>query len=165
LPAIITAHEAQTIRGCMGLLAPALRGLSPDQAMFRIGGQGSNIHWNAGHLVWSLDDVGVVLGLPSSLPSHYPALFATGTTPLPAPGMEPSLAELLEHSSATTASVAAFIETLDDEALFTPIPAENPLSAVYPDWRELIASSGFHIGFHLGQISLLRRVQGIQPVF
>lgn len=163
---IIVQHEAQNIRGFCGMLPATFNDLTPAQLVYlpQATGTGSHILWNAGHIIWSIsEDVGVTIGLPSILPSHYTDLFAPGTQPLANPEAYPSATELSEMAVSTAERVAAFLLTLEDETLTTPIPEENPLSAIYPNWLELVASTGFHIGYHIGQIGLLRKLQGLSP--
>jgi hypothetical protein len=163
---IIVQHEAQNIRGFCGLLPATFNDLTPAQLVYlpQTTGTGSHILWNAGHIIWSIsEDVGVTIGLPSNLPSRYTDLFAPETQPLANPADYPSITELAEMTEETAERVATFLISLEDEILTTPIPEENPLSAIYPNWLELISSTGFHIGYHIGQIGLLRKLQGLTP--
>lgn len=158
----IIHHEANTIRGCMALVPPAIADLTPEQSVFRCEGRGSHIVWNVGHLIWSLsEDVGVTMGLASDIPDRYHSLFATGSQPLADATACPSIAELIAQTSRVTARVTDYLETFDDDALATVLPPTSPLGRIYPNWLELVASTGFHVGYHLGQIGLLRRAQGL----
>lgn len=161
---MLIEHEAQNIRGFGSLLKPAIIDLTSEQAVFLPTSHGNHILWNAGHIVWSLsDDIGATLGLASDLPPIYAEVFSAGSA-LRLRGEDyPPIADIAARADATAHRVADHLLTLDDEALSTPIPADSPLASLYPNWLELVASAGFHIGYHLGQIGLLRRMQGLPP--
>ncbi len=164
MPSIITRHEAKTIRACAALVRTALDGVTMNQAVFRCEAGGNHMLWNAGHIAWSLSvDLGETIGVPPQLPPVYNRLFAFGSDTLADAKEYPSIEEILDVIEETAERVASFLESLDDMFLESPLARDSPLSDYYPTVGELVASNGFHTGYHLGQIGLLRRIQGLSP--
>lgn len=121
----------------------------------------SNIYWLVGHIATSLDNnfMKPVGGQPQ-LPESYRTIFGQGTQPSGAIADYPPVAELTAAADGAFDRFIARVETLSDEDLAKPIPEKNP---VMPNATigDMIALACIHTGYHTGQISMLRRAQGL----
>jgi hypothetical protein len=121
--------------------------------------------WILGHLAWSTDRARWVLGLPPEFPPEWTTTFGFGTTPSTARGDYPSRDELIG------AIEGGFQRLREQAAAATPAqlsqPSPNPRTKEQlPTVKDALAFllTG-HLGVHLGQLSMWRRMIGLPPLF
>lgn len=160
----VTKHEAVGLRRAAAMVVGALRDVGKDAAHHQIPGFRSTILWNAGHLAWSIDVVlAGTIGCAPKLPPVYSTCFGFGSNPDPAHYSGPDLAQIAADLTETANRVATFLEGQEDALLDRPLPDGHPLGGVFKTLGELVQTTGFHTGYHAGQIGVLRRVQGMPP--
>jgi hypothetical protein len=121
--------------------------------------------WILGHLAWSTDRGRWMLGLEPECPSEWTATFGFGSKPSASRGDYPSRDELI-------AAVEGGFERLREQAAAaTPeqleAPSPNPRTKeALPTVQDTVALllTG-HLGAHLGQLSMWRRMIGLPPLF
>lgn len=153
---------AAGIRAAKGLFLRALgEGLTPEQALHPLQPGSANILWLTAHLAYSTNaTVLVANGGPSLVPDSWSKLFGIGSKADPTGTGYPSLEEAAAKFAEVADAGAALLESKDDLFLDEPLP---PLLArMFTDRRRLIAIVPIHIGYHTGQISMLKKVQGLK---
>jgi hypothetical protein len=121
--------------------------------------------WILGHLAFSAELIVGRLGGDKFLPSNWADLFKPGSCPRAAREVYPSKADLLKAIEDSFARARDTASSASDEALATPTP--NPrMKECLPTLRENAAFilTG-HLGIHLGQLSMWRRMVGLAPLF
>ncbi len=121
--------------------------------------------WILGHLAISAEMIVGRLGGDKFLPAEWAELFKPGSCPRDIRGDYPSKAELLKTMEDAFARARERVVGASSEALATPTP--NPrMQQGLPTMREVGAFilTG-HLGIHLGQLSMWRRMTGMTPLF
>jgi hypothetical protein len=131
-----------------------LTGITDEEAVMPMQPAGNCANWLVGHLLWTRDMVHKLLGLPAAWPSELGPndLYRRGATDF-LPGKAVSLTKLREAMSRS------------QEVL---MPAISQISASKLEERATDTSTvgdrlvflGFHEGYHVGQIGLVRRLLG-----
>jgi hypothetical protein len=121
--------------------------------------------WVLGHLAWTADRGLVLLGAAETLPAEWAPLFGRGSTPTASRAAYPSKNELVravEHGYQQLRERAA---SASREQLSQPTTIALAKETL-PTLNELVAflMTG-HMGGHLGQISMWRRLIGLAPMF
>lgn len=162
MPSIITQHEARALRSLTPMVLGALQGVSPEQLVFTVPGFRSHMLWSAGHIAWSIDvALGAAIGCKPGLAPVYSEKFSFGSNPSSKLADFPAIDVLCADLAECTDRVATFLGASDDALLGQPLPGWHPLAKVFPNLGALVGMTSFHTGYHLGQIGLLRRVQGL----
>jgi len=158
---------ANTIRSQTRMLLGATKDdLTQEQAVFQLLPSKSNIIWLIGHITMSLDYmVSPLIGRKSSLPDSVNAQYMFGAKPSGRPGDYPPIAQMIAELSRVTEEVAAHLESSNDAVLDTLIPESLPFHMLGPTLRDLTSKGDFHVGYHAGQITLLRAAQGLPAGF
>ena len=121
--------------------------------------------WILGHLAFSAEMIVGRLGGDKFLPANWADLFKLGSSPCANREDYPSKAELLKTVEDSFALARDMAAAASDETLSTPSP--NPrFKEGLPTLRETTALilTG-HLGVHLGQLSMWRRMIGLAPLF
>lgn len=135
------------------------------QLLYQVGESKAHTLWLLGHLVWTYDAIyASAFGLPPELPARFHQCFAAGLTPSASAGDYPSLSEIAEAGRTSFARVSARIATLTEADLAAPLPVGHPLGKFFPTIDAFLALGAIHTGYHIGQVSLLRRAQGLSSV-
>jgi hypothetical protein len=121
--------------------------------------------WVLGHLALTADAMLGRLGAPKALPAEWASLFGPGSKPSASRSDYPSKNELLQaveqgYEQLRQKAAGATAEQLSQ-------PTTNPRAKeALPTLREFLAFilSG-HVGVHLGQLSMWRRLIGLPPLF
>lgn len=156
-------EKATAIQAAGRMARRALEGaLQPEHLVFTLPPSRSHILWLTGHIALSLDRLsGLSIGAPLVLPEHYTPLFGLGSQPLPDAAAYPPLGELLEALNRAVEATVARVLTLAPADLARPLPDSLPVARIFPTLGELLTGAVIHTSYHSGQISLLRRVQGL----
>jgi hypothetical protein len=161
---IIESHFANIERFRAFTLRALGPDLQPEHLCYRISGKHSHILWLAGHLANTEDRLVnfLMFGNPV-LPPDFPRLFANGTQPQDA-GAYPAFGEILAAFSRAHEAAKANLATITDEALDRALPADLPVSKVFPTVGDALRAVAPHEAYHTGQITILRTVQGLPPM-
>ena len=130
-------------------------------------GMPSHIAWQVGHL--TVSQYGLLMfrlrgRAPDDLeliPSRFRKAFGRGSTPSTDTVKQPSAAELMQRMSDVFDQSLAALSDVSTETLLEPV--EMPY-AVFPIKLGAILFCPLHENLHAGQIGLLRRALGLQPV-
>ncbi len=140
--------------------------ITPEQSAHQSGQSTSHILWNAGHLVWAIDhELVPSLGGEPVLPGNYHELFNIGSKPTNDPSRYPSAEELLSNFSRVIDNAILLLNSMSDEDLSRPVWEHSMTRDIFPTVGALLNVEQVHAGYHIGQISLLRRTQGLPSGF
>jgi len=125
---------------------------------------GNHTAWVVGHLA-STDDyfLSTLSGRPSNLPESWRELFGMASKPVTDLSAYPAPAEMRSKLSGCREDLIAWLKSLDEKKLMSPLPQELQMFA--PSHVELCFSLAWHEGLHAGQMTMVRRSLGIAPKF
>jgi hypothetical protein len=165
----IVQHHIQSLTFAKEMMFPtAFNGLelAPEQTVYQPGQATSHILWNAGHLVWAMDhELIPSLGGQSILPESYHELFRIGSKPSADASRYPGIEEIIANFKKVSNNAILLLNSMTDEELSKPVWEGALIKEVFPTLGALLDAQGFHTGYHIGQISLLRRIQGTPSGF
>jgi hypothetical protein len=121
--------------------------------------------WILGHLAFSAERANSMLGAANALPPGWPAQFGPGSRPTSNRGEYPAKAELLSVVEQSFERLRRLAGDASPEQLARP--STNPYTKeALPTIKDGVAFllTG-HLGVHLGQLSMWRRLIGIAPLF
>ena len=121
--------------------------------------------WILGHLAWSTDRVLQVLGAEPALPAEWATRFGVGSKPAPAREAYPSKEELMRTLESGFERARRLATEARPEQLAQP--STNPrFKDALPTAQHVTALllTG-HMGIHLGQLTMWRRMTGTAPLF
>ena len=127
----------------------------------------TNIAWQVGHL--AVSQYGLLMFRirgrePEDLdliPGRFRKAYGRGSTPNEDPSVQPSPSELLQRLDRVYQQGLGEIESLSSQVLLEPV--EMPYAA-FPIKLGAILFCPLHEQIHCGQIGLLRRALGLEPV-
>ena len=127
----------------------------------------TNVAWQVGHLAYS--QYGLLLFRlrgrePEDLtlvPGKFRKAYGRGTTPSPDPEKQPTPTELLEKLARVYELGLEQLSTVSTETLLEPV--DMPFAG-YPIKLGAVLFCPLHEHIHAGQIGLLRRSLGLEPV-
>lgn len=134
-----------------------------DKATAQAPGQPNHCLWTLGHLAATYDWAsGILDGKPSSLPESYQKSFAMGSVPTPDPSANPSIAEVRANFD------RAYERFLNAAKALTPAQGKESLKekthGFAEDKFDLLYKMAWHDGWHLGQMTTLRKFLGLPPL-
>jgi hypothetical protein len=117
--------------------------------------------WVIGHLTFSCQLLGGVIGVPQWLPNDWPTRFGTGSIPV----TDISAYETKENALAMLADaqsrITRAVKQLSDARLNEPFPDES-YRYVFPTIRHAFTQVLIgHTAMHVGQISVWRKAMGL----
>jgi hypothetical protein len=121
--------------------------------------------WVLGHLAVVADGAMEKLGGKKTLPTTWPALFASGSKPSATRSLYPSREELLRALEERYENLRQRAATASPEQLSQPTTSPRAKETL-PTFKEFLAFllTG-HVGVHAGQLSSWRRMIGLPPLF
>ena len=120
--------------------------------------------WVIGHLTYSCQLLGAVLGLPEWLPDDWARRFGTGSVPVADVGVYESKHDALAILGDAQVRITRAVEQLDDARLDQPFPDEAYLD-VFPTVRHALTHVLVgHTSMHVGQLTVWRRAMGLPPM-
>jgi uncharacterized damage-inducible protein DinB len=119
--------------------------------------------WTMGHLA-TVDQFFLksVAGRDSGLFERYSTIFFAKSTPSPNADTYPPIDTVREYFDSSRKAFRAWIESLDDQRLAAPLPAEQQRFA--PNVAGMLLRLLWHEGMHYGQLTVLRKSLGLAPV-
>ncbi len=160
---IATTHIAAYNQCVMliGMITP--EELAPEQSVHALTPGGSHVLWLLGHVTISAEYyIGGRIGLVPSAPKEWAALFGMGSKPQADAAKYPAYAELRAAAINGHKQLAGQIATMSEEALVQPMPDDFSLKAFAPNIDAFLSFGQLHSNYHLGQITLLLRAQGLK---
>lgn len=134
---------------------------TPEQLVYQIPGCSSHILWLTGHIAAPYELlVNRMLFGKGALPDNYGELFGMGTAPSADASVYPAFSEVREQLRLATQLARANVETMSDADLANDIPDER-LRQFFGNVGGIISLMPGHESYHIGQIALLRKTQGI----
>jgi len=144
-----------------------LADIGPEEWFTMPAGCGTHVAWQVGHL--AMAEYGLCLfrqrgraEVDSSLmTSSFRKAFSRGSTPEPDPAKNPTPAEIRDIFEKVHAQVLLEVPRLTAETLAEPV--DMPYAA-YPTKLGALLFCSHHEMLHAGQLGMLRRLLGKQPV-
>jgi len=134
----------------------ALEGISDTEANTRNSDQVNHIKWIAGHVLNTrLNFLSKIAGLPHD--ESYVAQFGRGST-LDLNAEYPALEELKAKWHDSASAISAGLAAIPEEVLAAEAPSKTPIGD--DSIRGLIAFLVSHEAYHIGQLSILRKMNG-----
>lgn len=156
----LTRSDARTVVLLVG------KDLTPQQMVHQIPPGTTHIAWTLGHLAWDCDALaGPLIGRKPALSATWNKLFSYKVEPINYPSHYPALGELLSTYEEVIEGFAAHLEREPDHRLEEELPDDHPLRPTFPRVGDLLGANSFHTGYHAGQITMLRRAQGLRAGF
>lgn len=122
----------------------------------------ATMHWLVGHVGFAIDRVTFsALEVPPGLPDAYQAIFGWGSKPDGTNAGYPGWDQCVGELYATLDRFKAEVAVRSDDDFAKPLPASHPFAKMFPNRAAVIPFTGMHSTYHLGQLSLLRRAQGL----
>jgi hypothetical protein len=120
--------------------------------------------WTLGHLAFTAQMLGHVVGVPPWLPHGWARQFAPGTSPVGDRRAYPQKDELLAILDDARARLVAAVAALPPERLDVPFPDPAYLD-VFPTVRHALTQILVgHTAYHVGQVGAWRRAMGFPPL-
>jgi hypothetical protein len=120
--------------------------------------------WVIGHLTYTCQLLGGVIGLPEWLPNEWAKRFGTGSVPVAGASLYETKQNALAMLDDAQERITQAVERLDDSLLDEPFPDES-YRAVFPTIRHALTQVLVgHTANHIGQLSVWRRAIGLPPM-
>jgi hypothetical protein len=120
--------------------------------------------WVIGHLTFTCQLLGGVIGLPEWLPNDWAQRFGTGSTPIAHVSLHETKSDALAMLCDAQSRITQVVERLDDSRLDEPFPDES-YRDVFPTIRHALTQVLVgHTANHVGQLSVWRRAMGLPPM-
>jgi len=128
------------------------------------------MHENGNHALWFVGHMGVTDNFMISLidpekvsiPSGYAELFGIGSKPASDLQSYPDVDIIRGFMRQRRETLLALLAELDDPQLGNPTPEGSP--EFLPDYASVFETAIWHEGLHSGQVTMLRRSLGFDPV-
>ncbi len=123
------------------------------------------------HAMWCVGHIAVIEQMvysqltrrPRVLPEAWDELFAMGSVPSDDPASYPSKVELMRLAGLLRAEVTAWLSSLNEEDLATPVTGET--AKIASTLANIPCSLSVHESVHAGQVSAARRATGKPALF
>jgi hypothetical protein len=150
--------DADSIRQMLAfatrVMAVNLEGFTHDEALAQPPGGGNCVNWVVGHVIVHRNHMLRALGHAPVWGAEDDARYDRGSQPVTGPGDALPLEALTDALARSREALVAALDATTDEVL-----AAVPDGATMPLGQRL-ALLMVHEGYHVGQISMLRRVSG-----
>ena len=100
---------------------------------------------------------------PSKLPKRWVELFRSGSVPQGDASAYPDYEELLGQMSAQREELTAWFGSMGAEQLARPLPED--LRSFAESYGVLMSTLAWHEGVHAGQLTVIRKDLGLEPMF
>jgi uncharacterized damage-inducible protein DinB len=154
LQPVIEAFKLQT-----RLFRNVTKDITDEHGQAHFAGSPNHIGWITGHIVSNRYMIGTVLGLTGREP--FPDLFERGKG-IQEDTKYPSMDELTAGWEDFAEKIIARLKSLDEDDLRADPPVQTPISE--NTLRGFITFLCHHEAYHIGQLSLIRRHFGYEPM-
>jgi uncharacterized damage-inducible protein DinB len=136
---------------------------SPEEWTHQVHPNSNHALWFAGHL-GEVDNFAVRVIAPEKAkePAHYHELFGMGSQPSNNPANYPPVDEVVNYMRERRQTLIAAAENLPESDLDKPMPKGAP--AFLSDFASLLEMLAWHEGMHAGQLTVVRRALGHEPL-
>lgn len=145
----------------LDFLRDLLADVSPADMVAQPPGTANHPAWLVGHLTFSCQELGGVVGLTPWLPKIWALQFGPGSTPVADVKVYEPKTLLLDRLRDAQTRIATAVAALDDEALDSIFP-EVTLRNVFPTVRHALTQVLLgHTSYHVGQLAVWRKAAGL----
>ena len=145
-------------------LRDQIEGITPTQMVAQPDGIPNHPAWVIGHLAFTCQMLGEVIGVPPWLPSGWEKRFGTGSVPVADAGAYETKEQALAILTDAQSRVTRGVEALDDAQLDQPFPDPSYLY-VFPTVRHALTQVLVgHTSMHVGQLTVWRRAMGLRAM-
>jgi hypothetical protein len=146
---------------CLGYLREQVAEVSAAEMVAQPSGIANHPAWVIGHLAYSCQLLGDVIGLPGWLPNDWAKRFGPGSQPVADPSAYESKESALVILGDAQSKIIQAVERLQDARLDEPFP--NPqYCEVFPTIRHALTQVLVaHTAHHVGQVTVWRRAMGL----
>ena len=142
-------------------LGEQLDGVPSADMVKQPGGIQNHPAWVIGHLTFTCQMIGGVIGIEPWLPDGFEKRYGSGSTPVSNAGAYESKEDALARLGEARDRIIRAVEGLSDAQLAQPFPAPA-YRYVFPSIRHALTQVlAGHTAFHIGQISVWRRAMGL----
>lgn len=146
-----------------GLTGAMVKNWPADQWTAQPGGMANHALWTLGHLAVSAEDFALIAGLAITPPPEgYRRLFANGSVPSPNAADYPPADEVVQWFERTAR------ELIEEAKKLTDAEWSQPAARGQPPFARIrmhgLTRAAWHEGWHVGQLSLLRRALGMKAL-
>jgi len=161
---VMVQRTSDFVRFARKMIDDMIAGIPDERALDQAPGLPNHKLWTYGHLaVSNAWFASMIDGKPLGVPDSYNQLFGMTSKPTSDPSIYPPLMDVRQVYLDTFNRLAAAFNTLTDDQLTAP-PAGDGAGFVN-DKLDAAIKAAWHEGWHLGQISLLRKALGGSPLF
>lgn len=160
---IATAHITayNQVAGLAGMITP--EDLAPEHGVFSLTPGGSHVLWLLGHVAISAEYyIGGKIGLKPTIPAEWGGLFGMGSKPVADAAKYPAYAILRAGVIDGHKQLAERIAAMSEDALIAPMPDDFSLKAFAPNIDAFLSFGQLHANYHLGQVTLILKAQGLK---
>ncbi len=145
------------------MIVDMCEGIPDDKACAQAGAIPNHKAWTFGHLARSAEwFAGMIDGKPSTQPKEWEGLFGLGSSPTSNAAAYPPVAELREAYEAAWQRLFDAVAGMNDAQLAAAPTGDS--NGFLKDKLDAILKCAWHEGWHLGQVSLLRKALGGKPL-
>ena len=136
---------------------------TPQQWTYQVNGKANQALWFSGHMGHS-DNFFISLMRPEKAEEKesFSEKFGMGSQPTNNPDDYPPIDEVLDYMRQRCQTLLEVLESLDEEDLIKPTPDGAP--DFLADYGSVFEMAIWHEGLHCGQLSMVRRCLGHDPV-
>jgi hypothetical protein len=136
--------------------------LSNDARFYQVTPGSAHIQWLVGHMGFAIDRVAMpAFGVAPAFPDGYQPIFGWSTKPTDDRAAYPSWAEVTEALYGAIARLRDHVAGVPVSEFGRPLPEAHPFAKMIPARGAVISFTAMHTSYHLGQVSTLRRAQGL----
>lgn len=158
------AHLIDLMQFTRMMFLKAINDWPADKLTYQTGPEDNHLIWTVGHLATTDAWLGSVLKIPGTeVPEAYQALFGMGSKPQSDPKAYPPFAEVRGYLDGCRSAVRNWLETADEKAL--AVPLKEATGGFANDGIDMLMKICWHDGWHLGQVTTLRRALGLPSIF
>jgi hypothetical protein len=159
----LTATHVGTVDQMKMFADRALKGeLTDDARFFQVTPGSSHIHWLVGHVAVALDRLAMsAFERPAELPEGYQPIFGFNAKPSGDRAAYPAWSEVSEALTRAITRLRDHVASMPASEFGRPMPEGHPFARMIPQRGGMIGFSAMHACYHLGQVSTLRRAQGL----
>jgi hypothetical protein len=160
-------HAIELMNFAHGLLNKAIDTVPADKATFQTHATCNHVLWTLGHLAstynWLSTTIDPTGATTPKLPETYKALFTGECKPTADPSRYPPLAEVRKNYDAAFGAFLKLVEGLKESDLWTKPASDtggfcsSKIDAAY--------KCAWHDGWHLGQVTDIRRTLALPSIF
>jgi uncharacterized damage-inducible protein DinB len=144
-----------------------IAGISDEESNRTINDPMNSVKWLAGHLLWANANLANIGGVNVGVKwrDHFHTKQGGSAVDFNAPKSElPTLEEIRNKWNADTEVIRKGLENLPDEVLDKTVDARHPIAPFDNTLAGLWAFINDHQSYHIGQIGILRRALGKDPM-